>query len=191
MKPAINLKPPHVRIIIALRVKEHSLNHRARVINRRKIARPNPAINLKECLTLRRGRIFLKRRLNIFPVARINISKRLLNFALFHAKRAQKRRHWQFPPAVNLHKNRTVRRRFKLQPRAATRNHLRAIITLRPNRFRIKEHPCRTNQLRHNHALCSINNKRCTVSHPRIITEVNILFLLLAGHFVLKFHQNV
>ena len=48
-----------------------------------------------------------------------------------------------------------------------------------------KEYTCGADELRYNNALGAVDDEGGAVGHPRIITEEDVLFLFLAGNFIL------
>ena len=185
-KSAVNLKTTHIGIIVTLRIKEHSFDHRLRVFYRSKITRTNTTIYFKQSFTLARCWVFFERCFNIFMIASINLFKSFYDFRLIHTKCSEESRHRQFATAVNFNVNRTIRSRLKLKPRTTARNHLCTVIILKSNRLAVEEHTSRTNKLRHDHAFRTVNYKCRAVSHPRIITKINVLFFFGTGYLVFK-----
>ena len=115
----------------------------------------------------------------------------LLDLRLRHTERPEERSHRDLAPTINLDIHRAIGRRLKLKPSPPTRNNLGPIIAPHPDRVGVEEYASRADQLRDDHPLSPVDDKRSPIGHPRIITKVNILFFLFAGGFVFELHQNV
>ena len=80
---------------------------------------------------------------------------------------------------------------LKFEPSTATRNHFSTVIALTGILVSGKEHTSGTHQLRNDHAFSTVNNKGSPIGHPRIVTEVNILFFGFAENFVSQFNFHM
>ena len=112
------------------------------------------------------------------------------------ADRLEQGRNRHFPAAVNAEEQDVFRIKLEIQPRPAVRNNpcgeqkltgamgFPAVV--------LEKHPRRAVQLRHDHALRSVDDKRSGRRHERNFAHINFLFLHLfdrVRHFSIKDHQ--
>ena len=68
MEPVIELVPADPRQVVSPIIEEQVLQHRGRVVARRRVARPQAPIELDQGLVLALGRVLLERRLDVATI---------------------------------------------------------------------------------------------------------------------------
>ena len=126
----------------------------------------------------------------------IKVKKATEYLLMTQADRLEQGRNRHFPAAVNAEEQDVFRIKLEIQPRPAVRNNpcgeqkltgamgFPAVV--------LEKHPRRAVQLRHDHALRSVDDKRSGRRHERNFAHINFLLLHLfdrVRHFSIKDHQ--
>ena len=175
---AVELVATHAREVVALRVEEQLVQQRARVVHRRRLARPLLLEELDQ-------RAFFGARdlgVRIDRVADVQAVLEELEDLLVGgvAHRAQQHRDRQLALAVDADVDAALLVDLELQPGAASRHQVRdedlllRILGLHQVRAR------GTDQLRDDHALGAVDDERAALGHPREIAHEHRLLADLA-----------
>ena len=183
-KALINLVATNAAIIVALVIKEGTLNKLAGILDGREIAWAKTLKDFKKRSRLRIGWIFFKRIFDVMDFPSINIFEILEDFTLLATKRTKKRCYWNFFAAVDLNIDDTFRIGFKLKPRATAWDDFRTIIFMVVDGVCLEKYTRRTNQLRNNHTLGAFDDEVSLVGHFRIVTKIDVLLFDFASNFV-------
>ena len=107
------------------------------------------------------------------------------------AKSAKKRCDRKFASTIDLYEDRAVACSLKLKPCTTARDKFRTIVITTSSAISCKEYTRATNKLRYNNTLCTVNDKCTAVSHPWIITKVNLLLFYFTSYFVCQLNVYV
>src|SRR5687767_14999243 len=114
----------------------------------------------------------------MFDGARINIFKIFRSSFRIPTKNTQKVCDSNFSASIDLYTNETIRFCFKFEPHATIRNNFSSEKFPSAINICVEVDSCRTDQLRDNHPLHSVNNEGTPIRHDREITEINFLLFL-------------
>ncbi len=181
----VHLIAANARRIIATIVKERVFDHRLGVFDGRKIAWAQTPVNLEKSGSLVVSRVFLKGGIDIADSAVVDILESFADFCVVgNPERTQESRDGDFAAAVDFDVDTAAGCGLELEPSTATWNYLRAVITFAVHFISSEENARRTDELRNDDTFGAVDNEGGAVGHPGIVTEVNILFLNLAGNLV-------
>ena len=190
IQPLIHFKTPNRGKIIPIEPLEHGIDQILRGLRSRRISGPEAPVDLE----IRSGNVladilFIGRVQKIHtPV--INTRACLAYRFIAHAENTQEVRNRHFPVPIDLHADRAIDIRFELKPRAAVRDDLRTEEFLSPPWLRGKIYARGPDDLRNDHALDAVYDKRPPIGHRRKIAEINFLRFAFSRFFIREPHVH-
>ena len=176
-------------LVVALRVEEEVLDQRPSRIRRRRFARAELAVDLDERFFGGRRMIFFESQANRLIRTALVVGEQIQEFivALTKAERPQQDRDRLLALAVDADMHDVFFVDLKLEPRAATRDHLRIDdVFFRSSLVSIETEvdTWRTHQLTHDDAFSSVDDERSAIGHHWEIAHEDGLFFDLARRTV-------
>ena len=168
--------------IVAAVVEEQILQHRRRVIARRRITRAQAPIQLDQRVVLRLGGILLQRRAQEWTIrVRVDVGQRLAELFVGHANGAQQDGDRHLALAVNLYRHHVAVGGLELQPGAAVRDQLGGGHLLAGGGIRrsVEIDARGTHQLRHHNALGAVDDERTVRGHDREVPDKDLGILVI------------
>ena len=193
LQPAVELVAPDATQVVAAAVEEQRVKEPARVLQRRRVAGAQPAVELEQRFCLVRRRLAEDRRVDVL-VVRVRVDVRVLRedalvraelrlrHALFLIDRPEQRRHRDLPLAVHLDGQHVLVAGLELQPGASIRDQL-AVAQLAAARrvsFTREVDARRTHELRDHDALGAVDDEGPVRRHEREVAHEQLLLLHLA-----------